>query len=124
MVESGHLFVGFYLPRRQIARAHAENLLVVDLGGYGIAAYLADFMLAILTKLRTQQAVTITMMFVLRQSASRDDQHARRQYKAHECAAVDHSNTPSCNVDGMMPPSGEKSVIDTIGSGIAGAVQA
>src|SRR5215469_18578249 len=77
MVEPGHLFIGFYLPHRQIARAHVDNLLVVNLGGNGIVADLADFMLAILTKFRAQQVMTITVMLVFRQSGSRDDQHVR-----------------------------------------------
>jgi hypothetical protein len=34
-------------------------------------------MLAILTKFRAQQVMTITVMLVFRQSGSRDDQHVR-----------------------------------------------
>jgi hypothetical protein len=48
-----HLLIRFHLSGRQIACDHADDLLVVHLGGHGIVPNLSDFMLAVLIELRS-----------------------------------------------------------------------
>src|SRR5215469_15937477 len=56
MIEAdfGHFLVGLHLLHRQTAGAHADDLLVADISSNGVAAYLADFMLAVLVQFRSE----------------------------------------------------------------------